>query len=133
MGLDRFTSKHRGIRTRLIVASIFALVFAALSYQMTNIEHGGKIAMLLSSCMLVFFTLTRDGFDSAAERNNAPTNNAILISLGIYIVVFIVGSVFWVWTDTHDTPWTITTLVALLQSLPLLYLAVAPARMKYEG
>ena len=117
----------------MIVSSVFALVIAAVSYQMTNIEQGVMIAMLLSSCMLVFFTLTRDGLDSAAEKNNSPTNNAILISLGIYLAVFFVGGIFWVLPDTHDTPWTITTLVALLQSLPLLYLTVAPARMKYEG
>ncbi len=133
MSFNGIASQHRGVRTRMIVSSVFALVIAAVSYQMTNIEQGVMIAMLLSSCMLVFFTLTRDGLDSAAEKNNSPTNNAILISLGIYLAVFFVGGIFWVLPDTHDTPWTITTLVALLQSLPLLYLTVAPARMKYEG
>lgn len=115
---DGFGKIGQSVPLFFISYGLLLAVWAAVSYQTVNMEWGGIVIFAGVAVFAVLTALHSWNFKQAVS-NNARVRRTYIYCLIFFLVTSLFTVWFWVRPAEHDTSAWMTTVVAIIQTLPL--------------
>lgn len=126
----RFTEAARVARTRppkgvsrregwlILIQALGGGALLSISFQSHAWEWGGIIRFLAQGAFLAMIIMVTGQLAAARGVHPLGHRRRVILAGVLPVLVAAIGGWFWIVPPSHDTPWPVTTAVAILSIVP---------------